>query len=106
VFVEGPEGRLAVATLHDGDIFGEMGMLTGEPRSATVVAVTAVDCYRLDKAGFAQVLEQRPEIAKDMTAIVEARNVERNVLLARAGGGGGNHGDLLGRILKFFSQRG
>lgn len=105
VFVEGPEGRLPVATLRDGAIFGEMGMLTGEARSATVIASSAVDCYRLDKAGFAHVLEQRPEIAKDMTAIIEARNVERNVMLARAGQGAGNPGDLLGRILKFFSQR-
>lgn len=105
VFVEGPDGRLQVASLRDGAIFGEMGMLTGEARSATVVASTAVDCYRLDKAGFAQVLELRPEVAKDMSAIVEARNVERSVLLARAGQQPSNNGDLLGRILKFFSQR-
>lgn len=44
VLVDGPEGRILVATLHDGDIFGQMGMLTGEACSATVVAVTAVDC--------------------------------------------------------------
>ncbi|MDO8285099.1 MAG: mechanosensitive ion channel family protein [Rhodoferax sp.] len=105
VLVDGPDGRLPVATLHDGDIFGEMGMLTGEARSATVIAGTAVDCYRLDKEGFAQVLQQRPEIAKDMTAIVEARNAQRSVLLARTGQPAGNHGDLLGRILSFFSQR-
>ena len=43
VMVDGPQGLLRVATLRDGDIFGEMGMLTGEARSATVVAVTSVD---------------------------------------------------------------
>lgn len=105
VLVDGPDGRLPVATLRDGAIFGEMGMLTGEARSATVIACTAVDCYRLDKEGFAQVLQQRPEIAKEMTAIVEARNAELSVLLARSGQPVGNHGDLLGRILSFFSQR-
>lgn len=105
VLVDGPDGRLPVATLRDGAIFGEMGMLTGEARSATVIAGTAVDCYRLDKEGFAQVLQQRSEIAKDMTAIVEARNAQRSVLLARTGQPVGNHGDLLGRILSFFSQR-
>lgn len=106
VVVDGPEGRLQLATLRDGAIFGEMGMLTGEARSATVVAVTTVDCYRLDKAGFAKVLEQRPEIAKEMTAIVEARNVERNALLTRAGQSTANHGDLLDRIRSFFSLHG
>ncbi len=105
VLVDSPDGRLPIATLHDGDIFGEMGMLTGEARSATVVAGTAVDCYRLDKAGFAQVLQQRPEIAKDMSAIVEARNAQRSVLLAKVGQPVGMHGDLLGRIMSFFSQR-
>lgn len=103
VVVEGPEGRLPVATLRDGAIFGEMGMLTGEARSATVVAVSSVDCYRLDKEGFAKVIEQRPEIAKEITAIVEARNVERNALMARAGQATGAHNDLLDRIRSFFS---
>ena len=106
VFVEGPQGsqgRLAVATLRDGAFFGEMGMLTGEPRSATVMAVTGVDCYRLDKAGFAQVLQQRPDIAKEITAIVEARNAQRTVLLAQAGTHVRPSDDLLERIRRFFS---
>lgn len=105
VMVDSPEGRLPVATLRDGAIFGEMGMLTGEARSATVVAVTSVDCYRLDKEGFAKVLQQRPEIATEMTAIVEARNVERHALLERVGQAAANHGDLLDRIRSFFSLR-
>lgn len=104
VVVDGPEGRLPVATLRDGAIFGEMGMLTGEARSATVVAVTSVDCYRLDKEGFAKVIEHRPEIATEITAIVEARNEERNALMARAGQANGSRGnDLLYRIRSFFS---
>ena len=105
VLVDGPRGRLNVATLRDGAIFGEMGMLTGEARSASVMAITAVDCYRLDKAGFAKVMQQRPEIATEMTAIVEARNAERGVLLAKAGQPVVNNADLLGRIRKFFGQR-
>jgi len=106
VLVDGPQGRLPIATLRDGAIFGEMGMLTGEARSATVIASTTVDCYRLDKDGFAKVLEARPEIAKEMSAIVEARNVERNALLTRVGQSTRNHGDLLDRIRSFFSLRG
>ena len=106
VLVDGPKGRLEVATLRGGAIFGEMGMLTGEARSASVVAITAVDCYRLDKAGFAKVLEQRPELAAEVTAIVEARNAERSVLLAKAGQPVVDPDDLLGRIRKFFSLRG
>ena len=105
VLADGPQGRLNVATLRDGAIFGEMGMLTGEARSASVMAITAVDCYRLDKAGFAKVMQQRPEIATEMTAIVEARNAERGVLMAKAGQPAVSNADLLGRIRKFFGQR-
>jgi hypothetical protein len=106
VLVEGPTGRIPLATLRSGSVFGEMGMLTGEPRSATVVATTAVDCYRLDKAAFAQVLQARPELAREMSAIVEARNAERGALLAHAGQPVPAHGDLVARILNFFSLHG
>ncbi len=103
VMVDAPEGRLPIATLHDGAFFGEMGMLTGEPRSATVVAITSVECYRLNKEGFAQVLQKRPEIAKEITAIVEKRTAERGQLMARAGQAVPNHGDVLSKIMSFFS---
>jgi small-conductance mechanosensitive channel len=103
VFVDGPRGRVPVATLHDGDFFGEMGMLTGAPRHATVVALTAVDCFRLDKDGFAKVIQARPEVALEMSAIVAARNAELGATLGRPVGDGDNGGDLLSRIRRFFS---
>lgn len=106
VYVDGPQGqRLQVAVLRDGAIFGEMGMLTGEARSASVMAITAVECFRLDKAGFAKVMQQRPEIAAEMTSIVAARNAQRGVLMANAGQPVVSNDDLLGRIRKFFAQR-
>lgn len=106
VLAAGPGGPIEVGRLTDGSVFGEMGMLTGEPRSATVVAVTAVDCYRLDKVGFAQVLRARPEIAKEISAVVEARNAERNAKLQQAGAAQHSAGDLVERIRKFFSVLG
>ena len=56
VLVDRPGGAVQVTTLRDGDVFGEMGMMTGEPRRATVTAKTDVDCYRLDKQGFEHIL--------------------------------------------------
>lgn len=104
VLVDGPGGPVQLTTLHDGDVFGEMGMLTGEARRATVVAQTAVECYRLDKAGFAEVLRQRPELATEVSAIAEARNVDLAQRLVQAGAQPPPHGDLLARILSFFSM--
>ncbi|WP_259732378.1 cyclic nucleotide-binding domain-containing protein [Synechocystis sp. CS-94] len=57
------KGETWVNRLTSGDIFGEMSLLTGEPRSATVVAVTAMELYQLDKENFAQILGQSPHLA-------------------------------------------
>ena len=63
--VEGELKPRLVATLEAPAVFGEMGLMTGEPRTADVIAVTDVDCYRLDKPGFERILHDRPEVAAD-----------------------------------------
>ena len=65
-----------VATLEGPDFFGEMGLMTGEPRMADVVACTDVDCYRLEKGGFQKIIEERPEIAHEMSNHLARRRVE------------------------------
>src|SRR6266480_3495775 len=59
------DGRLSetIASLHAGDFFGEMGMMTGAPRSATVIALSDVECYRVDKDAFHDILRSRPQVA-------------------------------------------
>lgn len=97
-----------IATLHQGDFFGEMGMMTGEPRSATVIALTDVECYRLDKEGFNDVLKQRPEIAEDISEQLASRRVQldaaREGLNEEAMQARMRHhkGDLLNRMKHFF----
>jgi CRP-like cAMP-binding protein len=81
--VEGGTMAKAVAVLEGPTFFGEMGLMTGEPRTADVVALTDVDCYRLDKMGLQRVLEQRPEAAEQFSKTLAKRRVE---LLAAAGG--------------------
>jgi small-conductance mechanosensitive channel/CRP-like cAMP-binding protein len=75
VRVEGGIER-EVARLAAGDFFGEMSLLTGERRAATVVAVTDVDCYRLDKAEFQKLLERRPELAEGLADVLAKRRLE------------------------------
>jgi small-conductance mechanosensitive channel/CRP-like cAMP-binding protein len=65
-----------VATIKAPGFFGEMALMTGEPREATVIALTDVECLRLDKAGFQNILAHRPEIAQEMSAILAQRRVE------------------------------
>ncbi len=76
VTVDDSKASEKVATLGAGDFFGEMGLMTGEPRSATVVALSDVECYRLDKSTFQSTLRSRPEIAEDISTILAKRRVE------------------------------
>ncbi|HSG88799.1 MAG TPA: mechanosensitive ion channel family protein [Pseudomonadales bacterium] len=64
-----------VATIEAPGFFGEMGLMTGEPRRATVSAVTAVQCFRLDSAAFREILENRPGIVSEISAILAERQV-------------------------------
>jgi CRP-like cAMP-binding protein len=65
-----------VARIDAPGFFGEMGLMTGEPRTADVVAVTDVQCYRLDKAGLQRVLGERPEIAKQFSETLAKRRLD------------------------------
>jgi small-conductance mechanosensitive channel/CRP-like cAMP-binding protein len=65
-----------VARLEAGAFFGEMSLLTGQSRAATVVALTPVECYRLDKAAFQGLIGNRPEIAEQIADVLARRRME------------------------------
>jgi voltage-gated potassium channel len=50
--------------LAEGDFFGEIALLTGAPRNATVVAVEAATLLRLDIAEFRELMGRRPDLAR------------------------------------------
>jgi CRP-like cAMP-binding protein len=79
--VEGGTHAKTLATIEAPGMFGEMGLMAGEPRTADVIALTDVECYRLDKPGLAHILEERPEIAEAFSKIIAKRRTE---LLAAA----------------------
>jgi CRP-like cAMP-binding protein/small-conductance mechanosensitive channel len=74
-------GKRVLRDLGRGSFFGEMGLMTGAPRSATVMAKTDVECYRVDKAMFEEILQARPAIAEEMSQIMAVRKAEQNVAL-------------------------
>jgi CRP-like cAMP-binding protein/small-conductance mechanosensitive channel len=78
-----PSHTKVVACLVGPDAFGEMGLMTGEPRSADVVATTDAECFRLDKGTFEAVLLARPEIAHELSAKLAER---RSQLIAMRDG--------------------
>ena len=98
-----------VATLRTGDVFGEMALLTGEPRTATVKALTDVVCYRLTKEGFQDVLQRRPEIADSISHLLAARKLGLDAVGDELAAETvsqrmqDTRGDLLTRMRKFFT---
>ena len=59
--------------LGDGHMFGEMALLTGKPRTATVVALQPTTCAMLARTDFERVLREQPQVAVALTAILAER---------------------------------
>src|SRR5438552_1894994 len=77
VKVRGDNGAEKLVTrMVAPNVFGEMGVVTGEPRTASVIAASEVECYRLDKEAFQRVLKQRPQIAESVSNVMARRRVE------------------------------
>ncbi len=53
-----------VAVLHDGDYFGEITLITGFPRTATVRALTVCTCISLGRGQFNRMMERFPELRR------------------------------------------
>jgi len=91
-----------LARLMEGQFFGEMALLTGESRTATVVAATDVDLFTIDKGGFHDILVANPAIAVEISTILS----ERRQALSQAEGEttlrfepGTSQGEMKARIL-------
>ena len=67
------KGDRVIAILRTGETFGEMSLLTGEPRSATVVAVSPLELYAIDKQGFESILNYSPHLAKSISQTLVRR---------------------------------
>ncbi len=61
--VEVRRGRRVLSKLSQGQFFGEMSILDGQPRSADVVAIDDADCLVLDRQAFESLVRAHPELA-------------------------------------------
>ena len=74
---------MTIASLGGGACFGEMALLTGNPRSATVMATMATSVFVLEKKDFEALLRENPTISMSLNKIVaervEAQNIQRGM---------------------------
>jgi CRP-like cAMP-binding protein len=81
---EHSDGRaIALATLGPGDLFGELAMLDGEARSASVETLTDSELLALPAADVRRLLADRPEISVKLIAALVKRLRETNERVAR-----------------------
>lgn len=71
-----------VATLKTGDYCGEMSLLTGEPRSATVVARTDCEMCEVHKSVLGVILQENEALVRKLGEILAHRRMENEGILA------------------------
>jgi CRP/FNR family cyclic AMP-dependent transcriptional regulator len=79
---DGTDGTLLMK-LGRGDFFGEMALLDGRPRSASVFALEDTQCLALHRWDFLRELRKDPDIAVNMLAVLSGRLRAMNEAMGR-----------------------
>jgi CRP-like cAMP-binding protein len=86
-----------------------MSLLTGEPRSATVVAVRDSVLLELDRPAFARMFVTHPGLARQLSALLAQRRTQLRAVAEASGGTGDSAPEerrILGRLRQIFSLAG
>jgi len=114
VHVNGTDGKdtVRVGAIRPGEFFGEMSLLTGEPRSATIIAAGESHAYEIGKDAMRQLLTARPAIAQCLSEAVARRRAKTGQALADAQAGAANlpatdglARTILNKILNLFGLK-
>jgi cAMP-dependent protein kinase regulator len=66
-FVRNPQGKhVFVRALREGDFFGEISIMTGKPRTATVTAATRCELLELDRVALDSIAQRKPHVREVM----------------------------------------
>jgi CRP-like cAMP-binding protein len=103
------EGRTqSVGRLVSGDCFGEISFLTGEPRTATIIALIDCEVIEIRKEPIGNLLHEYPELAEALSETVVARRYSTQTQLASTPVNGNDSEAIatkegvLRRLRKFF----
>ena len=107
VKVQIPENdyQKTINNLRSNDFFGEMSLLTGQPRTATVIAEEETEVIQIKKTSLRPLFEANPTLMKAICDIIEERRLllvhkdQQEEELAQQGPG------VLSSLRKFFGFR-
>jgi CRP/FNR family cyclic AMP-dependent transcriptional regulator len=102
IILESFDGRkLVINEMHPGDFFGEVGVLTRQPRSSSVIARTDCELLVISNLVFLEVLDSEPTLVRRMLEMISVRlreSSERESALAFL--------DAQGRLARLLLQLG
>ena len=76
VLVRGPLDKRELIRLHAGDFFGEMSLVTGAPRAATVLATMPTRTLVIDEPALRALFEHHPEVADSLSDVIASRQTD------------------------------
>src|SRR5258708_3339541 len=106
VFAQTADGQTRhLGNYARGDFTGEMALMTGEPRTASVRATTDLEVIEMDREGFTRLFKEHPDAAAGIGDIIAARNRDRLEKISSGDsmdGKGGPHRWLLAKMRELF----
>ena len=110
VYIKTPNDQMTkVATLNEGQYFGEMSLLTGDPAGASIVAATEIIIIEVTHSSMAKLFEQRPELVEKISTVVVMRKLHNENVRASLSNANKNEkqsliSQLTNRIKNFFKK--
>lgn len=98
----GEEQEVAVSAA--GDVVGEMSLMTGAPRTATVTALTRVRVLEITRETIDAMLKQNPELFERFSRVLAQRQLEIDALANRRTDKRAVERDILTRMRSFFTR--
>ncbi len=84
VYIQNQGNAIKVAQLVPGQFFGEMSLLTGAIRSATIMASTDAVVYEITSANMTALFRRRPELLETISRVVASRKLHNSEALSKA----------------------
>jgi len=98
----GDEQEVAISAA--GDVVGEMSLMTGAPRTATVIALTRVRILEVTRETIDIMLKKNPELFERFSRVLAQRQLEIDALANRRVDKHAVERDILSRMRAFFSR--
>jgi len=106
VYLPGEQGETILAYFNPGDVLGEMALLTGDPRSASAIALTDTVVLELAKEAFSAHLATNAGAMREMVRIMALRQFQMSQRLTRSAERAAEADIGGGRVYVVYSPRG